>query len=110
VRNNIEANSMRREQAQFDAKSKAMLEIIAAKLTDHPTELQRNFIGLMRKKIEAWRAEAAKDYQLDDARVTNEQRLNFYGPKNNRLKDGEKWLAGPCDDDSTAFLMFLARS
>jgi site-specific DNA-cytosine methylase len=75
---NIEADSMRWEKAQFDSKSKATLEIIAAKLADQPTERDRSYLDETRNQIEAWRAEAAKDYQLDDERVTNEQRLIFY--------------------------------
>ena len=110
VRNNIEADSLRREKAQFDSKSKAMLEIIAAKLADQPTKLQLNCMGLMRNRINLWLEILAKDYRVDDASVTNEKRLNFYGFMNGRLKDGERWLAGPCNDDGIAFLMFLVRS
>ena len=104
---NIQADAMRREKAQFDSKSKALLEIIAAKLMDQPAELQRTCLGFMREKFEALRAEAAKDYQLDDARVTNEQRLNFYQLSNDRLKLLSNWLSGPCDHGSSAFKVIM---
>jgi len=111
VRNNIVAESLRREMARFDPQSQALLETIAAKLADQPTELQRNCMGVMLKRLNAWREIAAKDYQLDDARVTNQQKLDFYASINARMKNGEKWLAGPCVDASNmAFLLFLARS
>jgi hypothetical protein len=107
VSNNIEADSMRREQAKFDSKSKAMLEIIAAKLTDPPTEQSRNGLGLIQKRIEAWRKSAAKDYQLDDARVTNSEKREFYIECNARLDGATEWIHGPCDGRGMGFWFFF---
>jgi hypothetical protein len=107
VRNNIAADSMRREQAEYHSKSKAMMENIAAKLADEPTEQQRNCMGLMLNRLNAWREIAAKDYQLDDARVTNQQKLDFYARINGRLNVGAEWLGGPRDDIGIHFQLFF---
>lgn len=112
VTDNITEDSMRRESAHFDSTSQMLLEIIAARLTapvdDSPQGKERQQLQDARATIDNWRKVATKDYQLDDARVTNDTRLGFYERTNGRLKSAAAWFNQPCDGTGIPFVQYFA--
>ena len=98
VRNNIEADSLRREMARFDPQSQAILEIIAARLTaplaDLPTELERAHLRLMRGRIEEMRKHAAGLSQASsNERIPTTTRLEDHLRMNKSLEAVAVWLS-----------------
>ena len=94
---NIQANSLRREQAQFDARSKVMLEIIAARLTapmaEQPDELERAYLRRMRAGIEEMRKLSAKISQVSNEPITTTTRLEDHLRMNKSLEAVAVWLS-----------------
>jgi hypothetical protein len=93
---NIQADSLQRQQAQFDSQSKALLEIIGARLmaplADQPAELERAYLRLTRDKIEEMCKLAADLSKASNESMAMYMRLDSQTRMNNSLEDVAVWL------------------